>query len=224
MKPFLPTINGVGDSITLGTGSAPADATKNTGYRYPFWNNLGSAGIKTFFMGQQSNGHDAGVIPIYHDGVAGDTIAMMKTRVLVSAPLHCPEIVLLHAGTNDANIFSTPAAAILTLLDDLILTIWNYGQRPVAFNKTRLIVVAQICPLPNANDSIVVTLNGLIPAMAATHRTNGRNVQVVNMYGALGANPGPNYNGGSPPHPNANGYLIMAQTWAPPVISYIRNR
>jgi len=68
--------------------------------------------------------------------------------------------------------------------------------------------------LPNGNNSIVVTLNALIPAMAAAHRANGRNVQVVDMYNALGDPLSPIYfNQSSPPHPNAAGSQVMATTW-----------
>jgi len=165
-----------------------------------------------FFMGQSSLQHDASVAQIYHDGVAGDTIAMIQARALVSIPIHVPEVLLLHAGTNDINIFSTAAATCLTALDALILLCWNLGQRP-GINRLKLIEVAQIPRLPNANDSIVTTYNAGIPALASAHRAAGRNVRVVDMNTPLGDPLGSLFNQASAPHPNAAGYQVMAQQW-----------
>jgi len=208
----LLTVCPMGDSITVGAGTSPGDSTLNTGYRNPLWVLGQNAGIPMSFQGQNTTSHDASVRQIYHDGVVGDTIAMIKARAQVSVPIHYPEVLLLHAGTNDANIFSTPAPTILASLDDLILNCWLQGQR-TGLNRLKLIEVAQITALPNGNNSIVLALNALIPAMAAAHRAAGRNVQVVNMYDALGDPFGSNFNQGSPPHPNAAGSQIMATKW-----------
>ena len=199
-----------GDSITVGAGTASGDTTKNTGYRYPLWNALQGVGINAAFVGNASNGHDSDVQQIHHDGVIGDTISMISTRVQATFGIRCPEVALLYAGTNNVQL-SQSASSIATELDALILLMWQLGQRP-GYNKTKLIEVAQIGDL-QFNDSITTAYNALIPDICATHRANGRNVHEVDMFTALGPNPGPNWNPSSTPHPSETGYNLMPAVW-----------
>jgi lysophospholipase L1-like esterase len=206
----LLTVDPVGDSITQGAGTNPGDTTRNTGYRFPVWNALQAAGINVRLNGQQSANHDANVVQVFHDGFSGDTIAQIKARVLNSIPALYPEVVLLHAGTNDIQA-ATPANTIITALDDLILTIWNLGQRP-GFNRLKLIEVAVLCDV-HIGKAITPVVNAAIPGLCAAHYAAGRNVLAVDMYNTLGPNPGPNFNGASQPHPNETGYQLMAKQW-----------
>lgn len=200
-----------GDSITHGAGTTAADATKNTGFRYPLYALLAAAGMRPLFIGGQASG-DADVPQIKHDGVDGETISQIDTRVKAGQPARPAEIVLLHAGTNDINASGHSGATVATDLDGLISDVWNYGQRP-GDNRTKLIIVAKL-PDIASHTSVVQDLNALIPAKVAAHVAAGRNVISVDMFTALGAAAGANFNQSSVPHPSVAGYQVMAGVWA----------
>ena len=206
----LLTVNPLGDSITAGAGCNPGDSTKNTGYRNPLVTLCTAAGLKVFLIGNNNSNHDASVVQVFHDGVGGNLISGIKASTVATMPQQAPEVVLMHAGTNDIQSV-IPPATIAASLDDLILTCWNLGQRP-GVNRTKLIEVAQITDC-NGRTAQVADFNSRIPALVAAHFAAGRNVKIVDMFSALGPNPGTNFNGASQPHPNEFGYQIMAQKW-----------
>lgn len=205
-----------GDSITAGYGSTPGDVNKNCGYRYPLWQLGQAAGIKMLMVGNQTlPGPDAGVLQKYHGAVSGLSIVGMTNRILAQPGLF-PEIACLMAGANDTFVLS-PAATMAAQLDTSILTAWNVGQRP-GNNRTKLVIVAQIPDVfigvnVAAIHQLVIDYNALIPALVAAHVAAGRNVKMIDLYTPLGANPGPNFNAGSQPHPNTAGYSLMAPIW-----------
>ncbi len=204
------TIACYGDSITSGTGTAPGDATKNTGYRYPLYSLLTAGGVRPFFTGTQAVG-DADAPQIMNDGVAGETTPQITTRIVAGQSARQAEIVLIHAGTNDIQI-GTPDATIGALLNTAVTDAWEYGQRAGA-NRTKLVVIAQICDIWT-QAAHVLAVNALIPAIVAAHVAAGRNVKMVDMYTALGGGQGANFNQASFPHPSVAGYEIMAGIWA----------
>lgn len=207
----LLTVNPLGDSITAGTGTNPGDSTQNSGYRNPLVKLCAAAGIRIFTVGGSNILHDASVVQVWHDGVGGNTIAQIKASALATIPFQCPEVVLLHAGTNDIAGGILTAQQMQAALDDLILTCWNFGQRS-GQNRTKLIEVALITD-SNGRTPQVIAYNAGIPAIVAAHFAAGRNVRLVDMFTALGPNPGANFNGVSVPHPNEFGYNIMAAKW-----------
>jgi lysophospholipase L1-like esterase len=175
------------------------------------WGLLTAAGIKSMFVGNGAAG-DADVSQRWMDGLVGDTIAQMTARALVSLPVHCPEVLLIHGGTND-NQTGRTAAQALADLDILLGQAWTSGQRTAAaINRLKLIEVALIGDLPG-NKQMTLDFNAGIPALVAAHVALGRNIKIVDMFSKMGANPGVNWNAGSTPHPSVAGYQVMAAQW-----------
>ncbi|WP_079008331.1 FG-GAP-like repeat-containing protein [Streptomyces sp. XY431] len=85
----------LGDSITLGTGSRTTSS-----YRAELWDALKSQNDEVDFVGSQS----AGVLPDDdHEGHSGWRIDQIADLAECSLPYYRPNIVTLHAGTNDMN-------------------------------------------------------------------------------------------------------------------------
>lgn len=134
-----------------------------------------------------------------------------------------PNIILLHAGTNDIYSGATGAqvtSSMSTLLGTIFATLPNVH-----------VLLAQIIPIinvvPESNFTSMQTAlnyyNGQIPGLASTYSAQGDNIQVVNMSDVL--NPNTDYYTGDGTgdlddddvHPNQAGYNIMASTWYPAV-------
>ncbi|MEM1042878.1 MAG: GDSL-type esterase/lipase family protein [Bacteroidota bacterium] len=123
-----------------------------------------------------------------------------------------PAVVLLHAGTNDAqqNYHPYGSAAqgipnVLQRLDDLV-------SRIVAHAPHVYVIVAQIIPAnPPASQQTrdyIVALNRRIPAMVTRHQALGHRVTMVDMYTPMLAFPNPDGI-----HPSLGGFQTMAEVW-----------
>jgi lysophospholipase L1-like esterase len=130
-----------------------------------------------------------------------------------------PNIILLHAGTNDIASGDT-GAQVTTNMDDFLDQIFTTLPHTD-------VVLAQIIPIlnvqPESNYASMETAwqqyNAALPGLVSKYRSLGYNIQLVNMSDVL--NPDTDYaTGAANPqdddfHPNLAGYDIMAQTWYP---------
>lgn len=113
-----------------------------------------------------------------------------------------PNIILLHAGTNDFNLIPPidPAGApnrLGTLIDNLI----SFG------NKDSVILVAQIIDVTNGEaKSLIQKYNDAIPSIVA--KRSKHHIAVVDFRGKLQAS---DYADNL--HPNDDGYKKMADVW-----------
>ena len=123
-----------------------------------------------------------------------------------------PAVVLLHAGTNDAqqNYYpygnrSQGIPNVVQRLDDLI-------SRIVAHSPHVYVIVAQINPAnPPASQTTINYIKGLnqrIPRLVAQHQALGHRVSLVDMYTPMLAFPNPDGI-----HPSVEGFEQMAQVW-----------
>ncbi len=123
-----------------------------------------------------------------------------------------PAVVLLHAGTNDAqqnyHPYGNASQGIPNVqqrLDDLI-------SRIVAHAPHVYIIVAQIIPAnpPSSQQTsdYIVGLNQRIPAIVARHQALGHRVTMVDMYTPMLDFPNPDG-----VHPSLEGFQKMAEVW-----------
>jgi lysophospholipase L1-like esterase len=133
-----------------------------------------------------------------HDGATIDEIASFATLSLPEQP----NIILVHAGTNDMNLPLDPDTAptrLGNLIDELL------GTCPDA-----LILVAQIIPSGTAaTQSNIITYNAEIPDIVAARKENGSKVELVDMFSRL-VYPD-DYTDDL--HPNDGGYIKMGDAW-----------
>ncbi|KAL8676965.1 MAG: hypothetical protein Q9186_006574 [Xanthomendoza sp. 1 TL-2023] len=183
----------LGDSITNGFQS-----TDNNGYRLTLQRDL--AGSKLLFVGSQSGGT---MDDNWHEGWNGYTIDKIEDKSSLSVAYFKPNIILVHAGTNDMNLNPPvdPEHApdrLGRLIDNLI----GFGT------ADSLILVAQIIGASNGQtNSLIQKYNEAIPAVVAKRATNHK-VAVVDFRNALQAS---DYADGL--HPNDNGYKKMGDIW-----------
>ena len=133
-------------------------------------------------------------------GIDGATIANISTALPPALPLR-PNVVLLHAGTNDMNrdldVGNAPNR-LSSLIDQI------FGGCPDA-----AILVAQIININYTNiQPLVETYNAGVGQMVQNRVSLGQHVQIVDMENAI-----PLVDMADALHPNDNGYAIMAQLW-----------
>jgi len=206
----------MGDSITEGGDGFG-------GYRKPLFDMItGAQGRQPNFVGGRNL---LGVDPLDcvdsdQDGYSGYRIDQIDNggAFFNALPLEerlrtwDPAVVLLHAGTNDAQqqyyFDADPQAGVPSAIDRLDELV----TRIVRFNPEIYIIVAQIIPAnppaTQATSDYIVKLNALIPAMVARHQAAGDRVSLVDQYTPMLNVPNPDGI-----HPGPEGYAVMADTW-----------
>lgn len=185
----------MGDSITDGVG-----VSGGGGYRIELFRLAVEAGFDITFVGTFSNGPDtvAGVsFPKNHEGASGETISQIHNRARNQALRDNPNIILLHAGTND--MWNGPSGApdrLGNLIDDLTTRAPN-----------ALIVVSNIIPWPHMAGN-VSQYNSQIGGLINQRINQGKNIVFVDQNSGF---PSGELEDGI--HPNAQGYARMAAKW-----------
>lgn len=206
----------LGDSITRGTndinspnGSIPG------GYRRGLGERLANAGHTFDFVGNRSDNAYPGMDPDHNgnNGFRTDQILANLTNWLAVDP----DIVLLHAGSNDI-LQDIPVATAISHLNSLVNTI-------TASDSARRLYVATIIPITqnwkgltaaylngNAN-----TYNTQLRNLVQQYANQGRKVFLVEMNGSIVlTDPNPAlhfYQPGDGVHPGQAGYNQMGAIW-----------
>ncbi|QLH26375.1 FG-GAP-like repeat-containing protein [Streptomyces sp. Rer75] len=199
-------VDPAGDSIAVGENSS-----HKSGYRLPLWNDLtpsalengelGSINIdgkiwKRDFVGDQRSGS---VADPDHDGVSGELIDEIRNRVDCTVPSYRPNVVTLHAGTNDMNQQEELATApdrLGKLIDQIL------EDAPEA-----VILVATL--IPSTKDGMqprIDAYNARVPGVVKDRQDQGKHVLLADMSMVTTADVD-----GS--HPNDNGYRKMADVF-----------
>jgi lysophospholipase L1-like esterase len=201
----------LGDSITFGLQSSTTG-----GYRVPLFQKTLDAHQTISFVGSQSTGPQmvGGVtFPRANEGHSGYTIdtgggrAGIQPLVQSAIQTYKPHIVTLMIGTNDVDIpldLANAPGRLAKLIDTILAT-----------DPNLLLVVAQITPTQDdAENARDVTFNAAIPGLVSARAQQGKHIAMVDMYGALTANP--NYKTlylANNLHPNDAGFVVMGDIW-----------
>jgi hypothetical protein len=202
----------LGDSITYGLITVVADQASSDpsingkdshgGYRVELFSDAVAAGKNLTFVGSQMNGPTTVAsmpFPKSHEGWSGYTIVQIQGKA-ANDVTYGPNIILVHAGTNDTY-GSDPSGAPmrLSMLVDYLTTTF----------PNALVVVAEIIPYPSemTNTNLI---NQSIPAMVQSKVSAGKHVTMVDL------NTGFNTStmlAGDGIHPNQSGYNWMGDHW-----------
>jgi lysophospholipase L1-like esterase len=179
----------LGDSITVGVGSPG----KN-GWRADLQRRLRDAGVSADFVGAESEGTTG---DLDHEGHGGWTIEQIARIVDQSLDQFQPDVVLLHAGTNNITRSDDPAAAAgkLSALIDRV-----QARVPDADIYVAKIIGTSVASEVAANRAY----NALIPAVV---REKGPRVHLVDQSTVSGLDIYDLH------HPNEYGYRKMAYNW-----------
>jgi lysophospholipase L1-like esterase len=197
------TIMPLGDSITQGNRSY-------TSYRRPLWLLLQQAQYKVNFVGGKLL-NKGGLAPNFdfdldHQGQWGWTTAMLLAESRQWAKDYQPDIVLLHAGTNDC-FGNKPAEEIRDNLGRIIDQL-REGKPQVKVLLAQLIPSAP--PYADLNPKITA-LNALLPARARAKTTDQSPIVIVNQNAGFSREARVDLHDGL--HPNAQGEAKIAARW-----------
>jgi lysophospholipase L1-like esterase len=179
----------LGDSITVGVGSPG----KN-GYRTDLQRRLREAGMPVDFVGSQSEGT---VGDLDHEGHGGWTIERIAGIAGQRLAEYEPDVVLLHAGTNNITRSEDPVSAAAKL-SDLIDVV--HSRVPAAHVFVARIVGTAVKSETPANRAY----NAMIPEIV---RAKGPKVHLVDQSTVTGLDIYDAH------HPNEFGYRKMAYNW-----------
>nr|WP_239028979.1 GDSL-type esterase/lipase family protein [Pseudonocardia acidicola] len=195
----------LGASSTEGLGS-PATA----GYRVPLLAMLRRDGVAVDFVGSQRSG-PASLADRDNEGHSGWTVAMMVPRVAGWVRAARPDVILLHAGTNDLG-GGASGAVVAQRLDDLLNRI--YRQAPSVH-----VVVAGVWAKMRSRAAARADLAARTPGVVTRHRTLGHSITFVDTSDLV--SPSEFADG---VHPNAAGYARIARMFAREIETYLAGR
>ena len=198
----------LGDSITVGFGAT-------AGYRFPLQVALQAAGIDSIdFVGGSTVNSPVFLPDPDHEGHSGWTLADLvfhdggglepDSSIEQLLTLQAPEVVLLHAGTNDMFEGGTWQDCLPRLRDLL--------ERIHAFDADITTVVAAIIPTADSSVNLLVQwYNARLVELVDERAGAGQNLVLVDMQAAC-----PTFvsGDGTDVHPDFNCYVSMANQWA----------
>lgn len=186
----------LGDSITAGIGSSTGDS-----YRWDLARYLTDVQqmYNAQWVGSQSSGQEPNP---HHEGHSGWTVADLTTQIDSWMATYQPDIVLLHAGVNDAR-NGADAATMASRMQALL-------GRILADSPTVRVVVGDVIPpwygtQQDIASATVQRFNSLLPSVVATA---GPRVSLARMTAAVSSG-----QLGDGLHPNDTGYRYMAWVW-----------
>ncbi len=208
------------DGTTAGDRPLPADAI---GYRKALYDTLTDNGYLVDFVGSQTAGTATGVDldDPHHEGHPGWTAEQMDAQVSGWMTNAKPDVVLLHAGTNDLGFqVQTPILAA-TDVHNLVSTMetWHQSNHPLTVMAAK-IVRPNSSSFFNSTIANTIALNTELETQLNTSFDNSLSanfkVHIVDQYNALDVITDIN----SPTdgdwvglHPSTEGYTKMAATW-----------
>ncbi|WP_225878400.1 NPP1 family protein [Spongiactinospora rosea] len=179
----------LGDSITYGNGSST-----NSGYRGDLWAKLKAKSLD--FVGSQRSGR---LPDTDNEGHPGAMISEIAQKGVVAAQRWRPNVVLVHAGTNDMSHGNAGAArdALAALIDDI------HQAAPDA-----TVVVADLVPSRNAAvQGRIQEFNTQIRGVVLAYILAGRHVLLADMSAVKPGDLSDDL------HPNDSGYGKMADAF-----------
>ncbi|MFE0589319.1 FG-GAP-like repeat-containing protein [Micromonospora echinospora] len=183
----------LGDSITYGVESADRN-----GYRDELYDHLKGSARHVDFVGSVQTGS---MSDNDHEGHPGDRIDEIAATADCTVPRYQPNVVTLHAGTNDIGqnfALSSAPTRLRSLVDQTL-----------ADSPRATVLVAQLIPIGTAGlQSRVDAYNAALPAVVRDLQNEGKRVLLVDMSRVLVTDGLQN-----DAHPNDEGYAKMAAAW-----------
>jgi|GEM_PF-1359364 len=181
--------------------------TNYNSYRRPLWHRLRNAGYAVDFVGSQRSNHNGPPanpdFDLDHEGHSGWRADQLLGSVGSWASTYRPDVVLMHAGSNDM-FQSQSVSGTLEELSQII-------DRLRAVNPYVTILLAQIIPASDWNGRLarIKALNDAIPGLVTRKHTTQSPILLVDQ--ATGFYPSSDTFDGV--HPNASGENKMAARW-----------
>jgi lysophospholipase L1-like esterase len=195
----------LGDSITYDNSYAdldnPRPTSQRSGYRNYLWYNLQDANYNANFVGSQRAGE--AIRPSFdadNEGHAGWTSYQLAEHTFDWVSKYKPNIVLLHAGSND---WKESSQGVEDILNEIDL------YENISGNSVTVILALII----NRKKPVqwVRDLNKNIKNMAQKRINRGDNIVIIDMEHDAGINYGGDFQDAV--HPNNTGYRKMANLW-----------
>ncbi|MBN9108666.1 MAG: hypothetical protein J0I34_07765 [Pseudonocardia sp.] len=181
----------LGASSTEGIGS-PSTA----GYRGPLYRMLQRDAINVDYVGSLRSG-PSWLADKDNEGHSGWTLATLAPKIDGWVRAARPDVVILHAGTNDLG-QGVPGDVTARRLDDVL------GKVLAAAPRAHVVVAGVWAPLPKAR-AARDELAALTPVIVGKYRMQGYSVDFLDTSTLLA--PGQLYDG---LHPNTSGYVKIA--------------
>lgn len=190
----------LGDSITYGYSHGS--------YRTSLHRELTDAGVEVDFVGSQNDGPD-GLPDADHEGHSGQRIDQLTERAPQWLADADPDVVLLHAGTNDLLQGASPDE-VVARLDTLLTTL--FAEQPGI-----TVITSSLIPLDDSGPDWRA-VNAAIPDVVAAQRAAGNDALFADMAtsGIGGEDDIPD-----DVHPSPAGYAKMTQVWLPSVLDVL---
>ncbi|MFJ9736508.1 FG-GAP-like repeat-containing protein [Streptomyces sp. NPDC101166] len=183
----------LGDSITYGVESSDGN-----GYRDELYDHLKNSASSVDFVGTVKAGS---MSDRDNEGHPGDRIDEIGAFAYCSVPRYQPNVITLHAGTNDMN-QNYQLSSAPTRLKKLI-------NEALADSPRATVLVAQLIPTGKAGlQPRIDAYNAALPGMVRDLQGEGRHVLLVDMKRVLISDGLQN-----DAHPTDAGYAKMADAW-----------
>ncbi|MDD4442892.1 MAG: GDSL-type esterase/lipase family protein [Kiritimatiellae bacterium] len=197
----------LGDSITYGSPVAG-------GYRAPLYHMLTNAAYAVDYVGTATGNASADLPEINHEGHGGWRISDPSVGLYENIfgwfeAIEDPHVVLLHIGTNDSG-GGTLFTNAVDRLDALV-------TRIARCQPSAHIIVTTLMKRGEPNYTAITNwFNPFVPGKVAAQQALGRRVHFLDMHAYLELS-----DMGDNLHPNAGGYLKMANAWFPAITNII---
>jgi lysophospholipase L1-like esterase len=203
-SPVVLRVMPLGASSTVGKGSQ-----ETAGYRGPLQSMLARDGVTVDMVGSQRDG-PATVADLDHEGYGGLTLEDMRPRVAGWVRRADPDVVLLHAGTNDL-LKGSSAKKTARHLEDVLSAI-------VAVTDAHVIVAGVWAPLTGDLQDRA-EFNRLSGAVVAGFQERGHSMRYADTSDLLDAE-----EVADGLHPNSAGYRLIAAMWERQIVDVIGRR
>jgi len=194
-----------GDSITYDNSYAdlenPRPTSMRSAYRNYLWYKLQDAGYNVDFVGSRQAG--SSVTPSFdvdNDGYPGLASYELADKAYSLISKSKPDIILLHAGSND---WDDSPSGIEDILDDV--------DRYEYENDTSVTVILALIINRREYESWIRYFNANVKRMAQRRIDNGDKIVIVDMENGAGLNYSSDMR--DPAHPTDTGYNKMATVW-----------
>jgi len=152
-----------------------------------------------------------------HEGHSGEDTDFILTNVSGYLDSNNADIILLHIGTNDIAVGTSPST-IKDNISGICEKIWEWGTINSIDTRIVLAKITNWTDPSSASGLATTELNGLLQTLGNDFNAAGQSISVVDMENALTYPDDISDN----VHPTVSGYEKMANTWYPTIINQVQ--